>query len=62
MVLTCVLLLLLLLLLLLVLVLVLVLVLELEREKKDERRFLINTLARRPYLPVNVFTTLHLLQ
>lgn len=46
----------------LLLLLVLVLVLELEREKKDERRFLIDTLARQPYLPVNVFTTLHLLQ
>jgi len=45
-----------------VLVLVLVLVLELEREKKDERRFLINTLARQSYLSVNVFATSHLLQ
>jgi hypothetical protein len=58
MVLTCVLLLLLLLLLMLVLVLVLVS----EREKKDERRLLINKLARRSYLPVNVFTTFYLLQ
>jgi hypothetical protein len=30
--------------------------LELEREKEDERRFLINKLARRSYLPVNVVT------